>query len=143
MEKIRVLIVDDNDVLRNGLGVFFDLFEDLELVGEATNGLEAIERCEALKPDVVLMDLVLPKMDGVAATRRIRQSYPQIKVLALTSFEDEKRVEAAIEAGAVGCLLKNLDIDELAQAIRAAHAGQSVLSQEVIDLLSKNQGTST
>jgi NarL family two-component system response regulator LiaR len=117
-------------MVRRGLAVFLTAFEDFELVGEAATGAEAVRLCVDLQPHVVLMDLVMPDMDGVAATRVIRRDYPAIQVIALTSFNDRERVEAALKAGAIGYLLKNVSIDNLAAAIRAASAGQPTLGPE-------------
>jgi two-component system, NarL family, response regulator LiaR len=119
-QPIRVMIVDDHDVVRRGLTIFFQAFDDLELVGEATNGLEAVQLADQFKPDVVLMDLIMPEMDGVTATRHIRSKHPEIQVIALTSFQDDESVEAMMKAGAVGYLLKNASIDELASTILSA-----------------------
>jgi len=121
---IRVLLADDNDTLLNGLEVVLEMFDDLELVGEASTGLEAVNLCEQLQPDVVLMDLVMPEMDGVAATQIIRQKYPAIQIIALTSFDDEKLVQSAIQAGVSDYMLKNVSIDQLATAIRNAYNGK-------------------
>ncbi len=118
---VRVMLVDDYDMVRRGLAVMLQAFDDLQLVGEAANSVEALRLCAELQPDVVLMDLVMPEMDGVAATRAIRQQFPDIQVIALTSFKEETMVGRALQAGAVGYLLKNVSIDELANAIRAAH----------------------
>jgi NarL family two-component system response regulator LiaR len=118
---IRVLIVDDHDMVRSGLIVFLDAFDDLELVGEAADGTEAVRLCADTHPSVVLMDLVMPQMDGIAATRAIREAYPSVQVVALTSFSDQDLVHRALQAGAVGYVLKNAPIDELANAIRAAY----------------------
>jgi NarL family two-component system response regulator LiaR len=134
-ERIRVLIVDDHAMLRRGLVTFLLSFDDLELVGEAVNGAEALHLCEQLQPDVVLMDLVMPEMDGSTATRAIRQRHPQVQVIALTSFREEELVQGALEAGAIGYLLKNVSADELAQAIRAAHAGRPTLAPEAAEAL--------
>jgi NarL family two-component system response regulator LiaR len=125
---IRVLLADDNDTLLSGLEVVLEMFDDLQLVGEASTGIEAVELCEQLQPDVVLMDLVMPDMDGVAATEIIRQKYPSIRVIALTSFDDEKLVQSAIKAGVSDYILKNVSIDQLATAIRDAYMGKSRLS---------------
>lgn len=127
---IRVLIVDDHAMLRQGLKFFLKSFDDLELVGEATNGHEALSLCARLMPDVVLMDMVMPDMDGAAATRLLRERYPQAQVLVLTGFHELDLVERALEAGAIGYLLKNVTAQELAQAIREANAGRSVLAPE-------------
>jgi NarL family two-component system response regulator LiaR len=134
-KRIMVIIVDDHAVVRGGLRLFLLAFEDLELVGEAGNGERALELCEKLEPDVVLMDLVMPGMDGVRATQAIRERYPQIQVIALTSFEEEELVQAALEAGAISYLLKNTSAGELAAAIRAAHAGRSTLAPEAAEAL--------
>jgi NarL family two-component system response regulator LiaR len=134
---IRVMIVDDHDMVRSGLGVFLDAFDDLELVGEAADGQEAIRLCAEAQPHVVLMDLVMPEMDGVEATRAIRQAYPDIQIIALTSFSEQDLVQGALQAGAVGYLLKNASIDELAAAIRAAQAGKPTLAPEALQSLLK------
>jgi two-component system, NarL family, response regulator LiaR len=133
--KIRVALVDDHDVVRRGLSVVLRAFDDLMLVGEASNGDEAIRMCGEACPEVVLMDLIMPEMDGVTATRFIRQKYPQIQVVALTSFKDEELVQAALQAGAIGYLLKNASIDELADTIRAARAGKPTLAPEATQVL--------
>jgi NarL family two-component system response regulator LiaR len=118
---IRVMIVDDHDMVRSGLILFLDAFDDLVLVGEAANGTEAIRLCAETHPSVVLMDLLMPEMDGIAATRAIRQAYPNVQIVALTSFSDQDLVHRALQAGASGYVLKNAPIDELANAIRAAY----------------------
>ena len=135
MMKQRILLVDDHDMVRRGLAVFLLAFDDFMLVGEAANGVEALEKCGALHPDVVLMDLMMPVMDGIAATRAIRQQYPATQVIALTSFSEEKLVEASLQAGAVGYLYKNVSVDELAAAIRAARVGQPTLAPEATRVL--------
>ncbi len=134
-EPIRVLIVDDHAVVRSGLSAFLLVFDDLELVGEASHGAEALQLCERLHPDVVLMDLVMPVMDGAAATKAIRERFPDTKVLALTSFKEQDLVQGVLEAGAIGYLLKNLPADKLAEAIRAAYNGQSTLAPEAAQVL--------
>lgn len=121
MQPIRVMIVDDHDVVRRGLSIFFQAFDDLALVAEASSGMEAIELCGQVQPDVVLMDLVMPEMDGITATRTIRNRHPNVQVIALTSFRDDESVEAMMKAGAIGYLLKNASIDELANTILTAH----------------------
>ena len=125
---IRVLLVDDHTMVRRGLATFLKAFDDLLLAGEAATGEAAIQSCGRLMPDVVLMDLVMPGMDGVETTRLIRQQYPAVKVIALTSFNEEGRVQSVLRAGAISYLLKDISADELANAIRAAHAGRSTLS---------------
>jgi NarL family two-component system response regulator LiaR len=134
---IRVLLVDDHEMVRSGLEVFLEAFDDLELVGEASNGEEAIQRCAELQPDVVLMDLVMPVMGGIEATRAIRAAHPQIHIVALTSFNEEDLVQGALSAGAVGYLLKNTSIDQLSDAIHAAYQGESRLSPETTQVLIK------
>ncbi len=132
---IRVILVDDHDMVRRGLAVFLQAFDDLQLVGEAANGTEALHLCAECQPDVVLMDLIMPEMDGVTATRAIRQRHPDIRVIALTSFKDEELVEAALQAGAISYLLKNVSINELAEAIRAAMSGRPILAPEATQAL--------
>ena len=132
---IRVMLVDDHAVVRSGLSAFLLAFDDLELVAEAGGGEEAVRLCERLGPDVVLMDLVMPGMDGAAATRAIRERCPQIQIIALTSFKEKELVQGALEAGAIGYLLKNVTADELADAIRKAHAGRPTLAPEAAQVL--------
>lgn len=134
-QPIRVMLVDDHAVVRSGLGAFLMAFDDLELVGEAGGGTEAVAKCLHLRPDVVLMDLVMPVMDGATATKAIRQQCPQIKVIALTSFKEDELVQGALAAGAIGYLLKNVTADELAAAIRAAFAGRPTLAPEAAQAL--------
>ncbi len=134
-EPIRVMIVDDHNVVRSGLSAFLMAFDDLQLVGEASNGAEALRLCEKFHPDVVLMDLVMPIMDGAAATKAIRERFPDIQILALTSFKEQDLVQGALEAGAIGYLLKNLPADKLAEAVRAAHAGKPTLAPEAAEAL--------
>ena len=134
-KPIRVLIVDDHAMLRKGLAAFLLVKPDLELAGEASNGEEALHLCEQLQPDVVLMDLKMPKLDGVAATRAIKQRYPHIQVIALTSFQEKELVQEAIRAGATSYLLKNVSADDLAETIRAASAGRSVLDPQALQAL--------
>ncbi|TVR21016.1 MAG: DNA-binding response regulator [Anaerolineaceae bacterium] len=130
IDKIRVLIVDDHAVVRSGLSDFVLAFDDLELVGEANGGRSAVDLCGRLKPDVVLMDMVMPDMDGAAATQAIRQQNSDIQIIALTSFREDGLVHAALEAGAIGYLLKNVTAEELAAAIRSAHHGRPTLAPE-------------
>ena len=134
-KPIRVLLVDDHAVVRSGLGAFLLAFDDLELIGEAGSGEEAVRLCEQRQPDVVLMDLVMPGMDGAAATRAIKERWPHIQVIALTSFKEKELVEGALQAGAIGYLLKNVSADELADAIKKAHAGRSTLAPEAAQVL--------
>ncbi|MGQ9677496.1 MAG: response regulator [Chloroflexota bacterium] len=132
---IRVMIVDDHAVVRGGLGAFLLAFDDLEMVGEAASGEEAVQMCPRVRPDVVLMDLVMPGMDGAAATKAIRQVCPQVQVIALTSFKEEELVQGALKSGAIGYLLKNISAEELAGAIRAAKAGRPTLAPEAAQAL--------
>ncbi len=125
---IRVLLVDDHTMVRRGLATFLKVYGDLQLAGEAATGEAAIQLCGRLIPDVVLMDLVMPGMDGVETTRIITQQFPSVKVIALTSFNEEGRVQGALQAGAISYLLKDISAEALANAIRAAHAGRSTLS---------------
>jgi NarL family two-component system response regulator LiaR len=134
-KPIGVMIVDDHAVVRSGLSAFLMVYDDLEFVGEASSGSEAVSKCPEYNPDVVLMDLVMPGMDGAAATKAIREQCPDIQVIALTSFKEQELVQGALEAGAIGYLLKNVDADELADAIRAAHAGRPTLAPEAAQAL--------
>jgi NarL family two-component system response regulator LiaR len=127
---IRVLLVDDHRMVREGLGVFLQVSEDLELAGEAEDGAEAVEQCARLQPDVVLMDLKMPRMDGATATRLITERFPGIRVVALTSFQEEGLVESALQAGAISYLLKNVSAEALGEAIRSAAAGRPTLAPE-------------
>ena len=128
--RIRVMIVDDHAMVRRGLEAFLLAYDDLELAGEASNGEEAIDRCAALSPDVVLMDLRMPEVDGIAATRAIRERLPDVQVIALTGFLEEELVHDALQAGAIGFLLKDASPDQLAEAIRSAHAGHPTLAPD-------------
>ena len=134
-QPIRVMLVDDHPMVRRGLATFLKVFDDFELAGEAADGEAAIQLCAQALPDVVLMDMVMPEMDGATATRAIRRQFPKVQVIALTSFKEEGLVEKALQAGAIGYLLKNVSADELAQAIRAAHAGRATLSPEAAQAL--------
>jgi two-component system, NarL family, response regulator LiaR len=133
--SIRVMLVDDHTMVRRGLATFLKVFDHLELVGEAADGETAVELCGRILPDVVLMDIVMPNMDGVTATRLIRQRFPSVQVIALTSFKEDRMVQSALQAGAIGYLLKDVLAEELAQAIRAAHAGRGTLSPEVVQAM--------
>jgi NarL family two-component system response regulator LiaR len=134
-KPIRVLLVDDHAVVRSGLAGFLLAFDDLKLVGEAASGEEALRLCQQVQPDVVLMDLMMPGMGGAEATRAIRERCPDIKVIVLTSFQEEELVQGALQAGAIGYLLKNVSVDELAEAIRAAVAGRPTLAPEATQAL--------
>jgi NarL family two-component system response regulator LiaR len=133
--RIRVLIVDDHLMVRRGLATFLKVFDDLELAGEAAGGQEAVRLCTQLRPDVVLMDMVMPDLDGAAATRLIRKQFPATQVIALTSFKDENLVQGALQAGAIAYLLKDVSADELARAVRAACAGRATLSPDVAEVM--------
>ena len=131
----RIAIVDDHAMVRSGLAAFLSVADDLELVGEAENGQQALRLCAEERPDVVLMDLVMPGMDGVQTTRAIRERFPEIRVIALTSFPEDRLVQDVLEAGALSYLLKNVGADELARAIRAAREGRSTLAPEAAQVL--------
>ncbi len=132
---IRVMTVDDHEILRSGIRFSLLAFDDLELVGEAHSGEEAVRLCEELLPDVVLMDMHMPKMNGIDTTRAIRSQYPKVQVLALTSFHNKELVQQAVQAGVVGYLVKGVSADELADAIRAAYAGRTTLAAEAVQAL--------
>ena len=127
---VRVLITDDHKVVRRGLRGFLDLDPELEVIGEASNGQEAVDLARRLEPDVVLMDLLMPVMDGIDATAEIRRSMPEVEVVALTSVLEDAAVTGAVRAGAIGYLLKTTEADELCEAIKAAAAGQVRLAPE-------------
>ena len=130
-DPIRVLIADDHAVLREGLRSFLELQDGIEIVGDAADGAEAVELAEKLRPAVVLMDLVMPKLDGVEAMRELRERVPETRVIILTSYIDDDRLLPAIRAGAAGYLLKNAEPQELARAIRAADAGEALIDPSV------------
>ena len=130
-EKIKVLIVDDHQVVRQGLRTFLELHEDIEVVGEAEDGKRAVEQARQLKPDVVLMDLVMPNMDGIAATQQLHELGLTTKVIALTSFSEDDKVFPAIQAGAASYLLKDVSPDDLVEAIRAVHHGEARLHPDI------------
>ncbi len=134
-QTIKVMLVDDHNVVRSGLATFLRAYEDLELMGEARNGLEAVNLCHKHRPDVILMDLMMPEMDGIAATRAILEECPDIKIIAMTSFEEEALVQGVLAAGAISYLLKNVTSDELAKAIRDAASGRSTLAPEAARVL--------
>jgi len=134
-QHIRVMLVDDHAMVRRGLATFLKVVDDLQLVGEAESGEAAIQLCAEVSPDVILMDMVLPMMDGATATRAIRQQFPQVQVIALTSFKEGDLVKNALEAGAIAYLLKDVSADDLVRAIRAAHAGRVTLSPEAAQAL--------
>jgi NarL family two-component system response regulator LiaR len=134
-DPIKVMLVDDHAVVRSGLSAFLMAYDDLELVGQASSGKEAVRLCERLAPDVILMDLVMPEMDGAATTRAVKERCPEVQVIALTSFKEDELVTGALQAGAIGYLLKNVSADELANAIRAARAGKPTLAAEAAQAL--------
>ncbi len=133
--QIRVMLVDDHDMVRRGLATFLKVNPDLELVGEARDGAEALAVCNRVKPDVILMDLVMPEMGGAEATRAILQNWPDVKIIALTSFQEKDLIHEALQAGATGYLLKNVTVEELAAAVRSAYAGQLTLAPEAVQAL--------
>jgi NarL family two-component system response regulator LiaR len=133
--KIKILVVDDHTVVRSGLTRFLRVNKDFHLVGEASDGAEAMQMASLYKPDVVLMDLMMPGVDGVTATRAIHDKQPGVKIIVLTSFADQNLVQGAIRAGAVGYLQKNVTARELANSIRAAHEGRMTLSPEAVQVL--------
>lgn len=135
--SIKVMIVDDHMMIRDGLKVFLSLYPDITVVAEATDGEQAVARCGEHMPNVILMDMIMPHMDGLTATARIRDAFPQIQVLALTSFVDEALVLQAIQAGAIGYLLKDVHADKLAEAIRDAYHGRATFPVAVVYTLSQ------
>jgi NarL family two-component system response regulator LiaR len=140
-DVIRIMVVDDHAMVRKGLATFLKTFDEssagqaLQLVGEAENGVQAIKLCSELLPDVVLMDMKMSDMDGATATRMIREKFPHIQILVLTSFAESSLIQKALEAGAIGYLLKNISANELARAIRSAYDGRSTLSPQVAQSL--------
>ena len=138
-EPIKVMIVDDHPIVRSGLGTMLRAFDDLELVSEASSGSIALAKCQETTPDVILMDMVMPEMDGLETTRTILDQYPSVKIIMLTSFTKESMVQDALEAGATSYLLKDVPIDELADAIRLAYADQPTLSPEATRSLIKSK----
>lgn len=132
---IKVMIVDDHAMVRSGLRAFLDAFDDMEFAGEAAGGCDAVRMCDESEPDVILMDLIMPDLDGASATKQIRGRHPNVQVIALTSYKEEDLVQAALQSGAIGYLLKNISADELAAAIRAAHVGRPTLAPEATEAL--------
>ncbi len=133
--KIRVMIVDDHSMVRKGLAAFINVEADMELVAEAGNGRKALQLCEQHQPDVILMDMLMPGMDGTTTTRLVREKWPQTQVIALTSFNEKEIIYQVLQAGAISYLLKNITAEGLAQAIRAAHDGRSTLAPEATQAL--------
>ena len=142
-DSIRVLVVDDHTMVRKGLSAFLLVMNDLELVGEAEDGADALRLCEQLSPNVVLMDLIMPVMDGVTTIRAIRERWPEVKIIALTSFPEEGLVRQALQAGAIGYLLKDVTAEELEDAIRAAYAGKPTLAPEAARALIRGTSKET
>jgi NarL family two-component system response regulator LiaR len=138
MSPIRILLVDDHEVVRSGLEKFLMVNRDMELAGEASDGAEAIELAGKNNPDIILMDLMMPVVDGITATREIHKKYPQIKIIALTSFSEQNLVQGALQAGAIGYLQKNLTAAELGNAIRSAYDGRMTLSPEATQVLAQS-----
>jgi NarL family two-component system response regulator LiaR len=128
---IKVMIVDDHPIVRDGLKNMLLVFDDLQLVSEAEDGEQAIELCHNKTPDVILMDIMMPKMDGIVATKAILGYYPQVKIIILTSYPEDDLIQRSLEAGAFGFVLKNAPIDDLANAVRSANAGKPTLAPEV------------
>jgi two-component system, NarL family, response regulator LiaR len=137
-KPIRVMLVDDHAMVRHGLATFLKVYDDLELAGEAENGDIAVQICGTVLPDVILMDMVMPVMNGADATRNIRKQFPNVQILALTSYKETELIKNALEAGAIGYLLKDVSADELANAIRSAHSGRATLSAEAAQELVKS-----
>jgi DNA-binding NarL/FixJ family response regulator len=140
---IRVLLVDDHGVVRRGLRGYLELLDDIEVIGEAENGLQGVERSAELAPDVILMDIVMPQLDGIEATGRIKTAQPEVQIVALTSFIEEDKVLAALEAGASGFILKDADADDVAAAIRAAHNDEVHLDPAAARILAKGMRART
>ena len=134
-ERIRVILIDDHSQVHRAIAAAIDYWDDLELVAQGANGQEAIQLCQEYLPDVVLMDVLMPAMSGAEATAKILQNQPDLKILALSSFQDTESVQAMLDAGAIGYILKNSSIDDLANTIRTTHAGHAVFSSEVTQVL--------
>ena len=139
-QPIRVMIADDHLMVRKGLATFLKVFDDLVIAGEAENGIRAVEICAKENPDVILMDMVMPEMDGQTATQMIHKQFPKVRIIALTSFSDGKMIKGMLQAGAIGYLLKDVSADDLANAIRQAYAGKSVLSADSMQMLMAENG---
>ena len=135
---LKVLIVDDHPLVRHGLSVLLGVYDDIEVIGEAENGREAFEMCGKHLPDIVLMDLIMPEIDGIEATRKILKNWSSIKIVILTSFVDKKLIEDSLKAGAIGFILKNVSGENLVATLRDAYRGKSTLSSEASDFLISN-----
>ena len=135
IKQIRVMIVDDHGMVRRGLTAYLAGEPDIEVVAEARDGQAAIRICEVEQPDIVLMDLIMPELGGAAATRVIHNKWPEIQIIALTSFQEKELVQEALQAGAISYLLKNISGEDLAEAIRASYAGRSMLAKEAVEAL--------
>lgn len=132
---IRVMIVDDHGMVRRGLAAYLLSAPDIEVVAEARDGQEAIRICEVEQPEIILMDLIMPELGGVAATRVIHNRWPEIQIIALTSYQEKELVQEALQAGAISYLLKNISGEDLAEAIRSSYAGRSMLAKEAVEAL--------
>ncbi len=137
--QIRVMIVDDHGMVRRGLSAYLAGESDLAVIAEARDGQEAIDLCESKKPDVILMDLVMPELGGVAAIRLIHNRFPDIRIIALTSFQEKELVQEALKAGAISYLLKNVSGEDLAEAIRDSYAGRPMLAKEAVEALIQSE----
>lgn len=142
-DKIRVMIADDQYIVRSGLATFIDISPDLEFVGEAANGEQAVQMAARLQPHVILMDMKMPRVNGVEATRAILAAHPQIKIIALTSFKEPDMIQEVLQAGAMGYLLKDVTADELRGAIRNAYAGRPTLATEAVQALVQTKATAS
>lgn len=138
-KPIRVMIADDHGMVRRGLAAYLVSAADIEVVAEARDGQEAIRICEVEQPDIILMDLIMPELGGVAATRVIHNKWPEIQIIALTSFQEKELVQEALQAGAISYLLKNISGEDLAEAIRASYAGRSMLAKEAVEALVRSE----
>jgi NarL family two-component system response regulator LiaR len=134
-QPIRVMIVDDHGMVRRGLAAYLVSDPALEVVAEASDGQEAVQQCEQFQPDVILMDLIMPELSGVAATRIIHKRWPDIQVIALTSFQEKELVQEALQAGAISYLIKNVTGEDLSEAIKASYAGRRTLAKEAVEAL--------
>ena len=134
-QPIRVMVVDDHPLVRAGLSAFLNAYDDLELVGEASSGAETLRLCNISEPDVILMDLLMPDMDGIQTIQEVHREHPKIQIIALTSYGQEELVKKALQAGVISYLFKNISASELAEAIRAAKVGKPTLAPEATRIL--------